>query len=336
MQGDKSRLTNALVFTLLALLLHIALVIPLIKLILSLEPSHEESAGLQVDLWNRASSSEDTEEEEKTPEEELEEYEPKEEIPDGQVVKTTPSPDQRKPKEKAKFLSEQNSRVEKETKSKIQTPGTGAVASSPRLPGKGRDSQTERGGMRSMEAGVSPSPSELTQAENGELSSKLLAPPSLNNISLQPSTQAMAKAIAGTGLDHLEDVIDGDSTALNTMGWQYASFFNRVKTKVEQFWKPGSVYRKRDPYGNIYGFKDRTTVLLVVLHPDGVLKNLYIMDPSGAGFLDDEAHAAVTKASPFPNVPSGLRDKRDGLVKFTFHFIVEVGSRPVVRMRRYN
>jgi len=77
------------------------------------------------------------------------------------------------------------------------------------------------------------------------------------------------------------------------------------------------------------------TVLLVVLHPDGSLKHLYVMDPSGASFLDDEAYEAVQQAAPFPNVPPGLRDRKDGLVKFTFHFIVEVGSQPVFRMRRY-
>ena len=47
------------------------------------------------------------------------------------------------------------------------------------------------------------------------------------------------------------------------------------------------------------------------------------------------AREAVMKAAPFPNVPGGLKDKRDGLVKFTFHFLVEVGERPVFRMRRY-
>ena len=65
------------------------------------------------------------------------------------------------------------------------------------------------------------------------------------------------------------------------------------------------------------------------------MKKLYVMRPSGAVFLDREAFEAVEKAGPFPNVPDGLKDRRDGLVKFTFHFIVDVGESPVFRIRRY-
>ncbi len=45
--------------------------------------------------------------------------------------------------------------------------------------------------------------------------------------------------------------------------------------------------------------------------------------------------SSVEKAAPFPNVPPGLIDKKDGLVKFTFHFLVTVGEQPIFRMRRY-
>jgi TonB family protein len=75
--------------------------------------------------------------------------------------------------------------------------------------------------------------------------------------------------------------------------------------------------------------------LLVVLRGDGSLKKVYVMDPSGALFLDDEAEEAIEKAAPFPNVPPGLIDKKDGLVKFTFQFLVTVGEQPIFRMRRY-
>ncbi len=75
--------------------------------------------------------------------------------------------------------------------------------------------------------------------------------------------------------------------------------------------------------------------MLVVLRGDGSLKKVYVMDPSGAVFLDDEAKEAVEKAAPFPNVPPGLIDKKDGLVKFAFHFLVTVGEQPIFRMRRY-
>ncbi|MCP4603824.1 MAG: energy transducer TonB [Proteobacteria bacterium] len=318
----------------LAVLLHVAVLLPLVHWVISIEPESAEDDLFNVDLWSHDESLRTEKEKEKTPEEELEEYEPEEEVPEGQVVQAPPSKDRRKP-EKSRFLAEQDARVEKETKSRIRMPGINQIASKPDVPAKGKDSLTKSGGMRTEQHTVGPLPPDLERIEQGERSIEKRAPRSLKDINLQPSMKALASAIAGTGLDYLDGVVEADSTALNTMGWKYASFFNRVKRKVERQWHPDVEYRKHDAYGNIYGFKDRITVLLVVLRGDGSMKKVYVMDPCGAPFLDDEAREAVMKASPFSNVPEGLKDKRDGLVKFTFHFIVEVGERPIFRMRRY-
>ncbi len=328
---ENETLKVALLF---AILLHLTILLPLIHWILSAQEDVAERDLVSVDLWSHEQKAKETPDKEKTPEEELEEYEPEEEIPKGQVVKAPPSKDRQKPK-KSRFVSEQDARVEKETQSRIKMPGVSQIASTPSLEGKGADSETKPGGMRAEQYGVAPMPSQLQQSDHGAVTKERRAPPSLMDINLEPSKHAIASALAGTGLDHLDNVIDGDATALNTMGWRYASFFNRVKSKVERYWHPDREYRKRDPYGNIYGFKDRMTLLLVVLRGDGTLKKAYVMSPSGASFLDDEAREAMEQAAPFPNVPDGLKDKRDGLVKFTFHFIVEVGEQPILRMRRY-
>ncbi|MBW2276558.1 MAG: TonB family protein, partial [Deltaproteobacteria bacterium] len=256
------------------------------------------------------------------------------EFPNKVVVDSPPAEDPRK-SDDARFASASDSRVEQESVSSVRTPGAAEAAPSPELAGQGKDAQEKPGGMVAEEHGVAPLPSDLERADKGEASVEKRAPPSLADINLDPSMSAMTAALAGTGLDHFDGVVEGDHTAVNTAGWEHASFFNRIKREVEQYWQPGMEFRRRDPYGNIYGHKDRTTVLLVVLRSDGSLKKLYVMNPSGAPFLDDEAYEAVSQAAPFPNVPDGLKDTRDGLVKFTFHFIVEVGSSPVFRMRRY-
>ena len=324
------------VAVLLALLLHLAIILPLLYLLMTRLPEDEATGLFDVELWRSDQSANQlVPEKEKTPEEELEEYEPEEELPEGQVVRAPPSEDTRKPDKKPRFVSERDNRVERESKARSRTPGTGQATSSPQRMGTGQDPQTMPGGRRSELMGAPARPSDLETAETGDVSKEEKAPPSLNNINLNPSMNALAAALAGTGLDHLEDVIEGDVTALNTAGWKHAAFFNRVKTKVEQNWHPDLEYRVHDPYGNIYGFKDRITVLLVVLRGDGSLKKAYIMEPSGAAFLDEEARRAVENAAPFPNVPEALKDKEDGLVKFTFHFLVEVGEQPVFRIRRY-
>jgi TonB family protein len=321
---------------LMALLLHVAVVLPVTHFLLSMKDDGARTEVARIDLWEHEPVP-DKEEEEKTPEQELEDYEPEEKLPeDGQVVQVPPSEDRRPPDKETRFLSEQDSRVEEETVSRLRLPGVAEAAPSPELAGKGKDAQTEPGGMRMENVVVGPPPPpEMEEADQGDEPKPETAPLSLEDINLNPSLEAMTSALAGTGLDHLEGVIEGDSTAVNTMGWKFASFFNRVKQQVERYWHPDREYRERDPYGNIYGLKDRRTVLLVILRSDGSLKKVYVMEPSGAPFLDDEAREAVEQGAPFPNVPLGLRDKRDGLVKFTFHFLVEVGSRPVFRMRRY-
>ena len=315
---------------LLAVLLHLCLIFPLGYWLLQFRDDGERSEPTMVDLWGEA------EEKEKTPEEELESYDPEAEIPDGQVVRAPETGENKRPKKKTKFLSERNQTVEKETAATLRLPGAPETAPSPEVHGeRGASTRDRKGGGPPKLTDIGPPSPALPESEKGEIKKVEPGDVNLEAVQLAPTESAMRAALAGTGLDHLDGIIQGDGTALNTMEWDYASFFNRVKSRVERHWHPDREYRERDPYGNIYGFKDRTTVLLVVLRADGSLKKAYIMDPSGAPFLDEEARSAVEKAAPFPNVPPGLLDKRDNLVKFTFQFIVQVGSAPVFRMRRY-
>lgn len=317
---------------LLAILIHLALILPMVHGILTLrEDRVDDDEPVLVDLWQEP----DPLEPEKTPEEELEEYEPEAEIPEGQVVRVPESKDHRPPDD-ARFLAERNNRVKEERVSRIRMPGVSKSAPSPEIKGDTTGKQESPGGMRVPELVIGPEPPpDLKKTEKGSVDDTKPGDPALDDISLNPNESVMASVMAGTGLDHFDDVIEGDNTQVNTKGWEFASFFNRVKQQVERYWHPDREYRKRDPYANIYGYKDRETILLVVLRGDGSLKKAYVMEPSGVPFLDDEAREAVEQGAPFPNVPEGLKDKDDGMVKFTFHFLVQVGDQPIIRMRRY-
>lgn len=330
-RGLRNKDNNTLkVALLLAFLLHVCLFFPLAHQFLRFRDEAKTFEPTMVDLWGAS------EEKEKTPEEELESYEPQEEMPDGQVVQAPKVGKKRRPKPDTKFLSEHDNAVEKETAASLRIPGAAEAAPSLEIDGSGGKSTRDRqGGAPKNLLNVGPPSPNIPESAKGDVSKVEPGEPFPENIRLEPSESAMRAALAGTGLDHLDGIAVGDTTALNTKSWAFASFFNRVKSKVEQHWHPDREFRRRDPYGRIYGFKDRTTVLLVILHADGSLKKTYIMEQSGASFLDEEAAEAVAKAAPFPNVPEGLLDKHDNLVKFTFHFMVQVGSTPVFRMRRY-
>lgn len=143
---------------------------------------------------------------------------------------------------------------------------------------------------------------------------------------LRPTEEVIERAVGGGSVDHLEDAEEGDFTSLNSRKWKYATFFNRMKRQVAQNWHPDTVYLRRDPTGNIYGTRDRLTVLQVSLNPNGSVAKIYVAQQSGVDFLDDEAVRAFRQAQPFPNPPTGLVDARSNLITFSFGFHFGIGG----------
>jgi len=149
---------------------------------------------------------------------------------------------------------------------------------------------------------------------------------------LKPTEDVLERALGGGSVDHLEDVDNGDETALSAKRWVYASFFNRLKRQVAQNWDPISVWRRRDPTGTVYGFKTRVTEVRVSLSRKGELTKILVTTPSGVIELDDEAVRAFKSAGPFPNPPEGLIQK-DNLITFAFSFFFELGRPPTTTWR---
>ena len=151
---------------------------------------------------------------------------------------------------------------------------------------------------------------------------------------LMPSSAALDKIIGAAPNDHL-DVDQGEGTFLNTREWKYATFFNRVKQAVGRNWDPNEPLRQRDPTGEIYGGRDRYTILDITLGGDGLVKDIKVQRSSGVDFLDEAAIVSFRRAQPFPNPPPGLMGK-DGTVTFPFGFYLETGGRPLMRIFRNN
>jgi TonB family protein len=143
---------------------------------------------------------------------------------------------------------------------------------------------------------------------------------------LKPSQEVLERLAGGGSVDHLEDVKNGDETALSARRWVYASFFNRLKRQVAQNWDPGTVWRRRDPTGTVFGFKTRITEVRVSLNRHGDLEKILVTSPSGVVELDEEAVRAFRSAGRFPNPPDGLVQK-DNLITFPFAFFFEIGGR---------
>jgi TonB family protein len=142
---------------------------------------------------------------------------------------------------------------------------------------------------------------------------------------LKPTEEVLERALGGGSVDRLDDVENGDETALSAKRWVYASFFNRLKRQVAQIWDPNTVWRRADPTGTRYGSKTRTTEVRVSLSPRGDLVKILVVSPSGSNELDEEAVRAFRAAGPFPNPPEGLVQK-DNLITFAFGFTFELGA----------
>ncbi|MBI5477453.1 MAG: TonB family protein [Deltaproteobacteria bacterium] len=299
--------------------------------------------------------------------------------PPGQVVEI-PQPSEEKVPTRAKYVSEYNSSVEKQTihrgrpgepegarpqpgeaRSRGQ-PRPPQVAPPPPGPTPKPGALTPRLAMRPLSSGTAPGMKGPGQTPSDDLiapdglrprqprhpgtpnaggGGPAVAPGApgskrpLTLSDLTPSEEALARAIGrGGSVDAVKDADEGEITALNTRRWKYASFFNRVKRAVADHWHPDRAYRRRDPNGNVYGFKDRLTVLRVNLDSKGKLTDLYVDHPSGIDFLDDEAVRAFKEAQPFPNPPRQLVEK-DGSISFKFGFLFELSSTPVFRVFRY-
>jgi len=153
---------------------------------------------------------------------------------------------------------------------------------------------------------------------------------------IMPTPEMLQRAIGkgGGSMDYLKDVDDGDATALNSKKWKHAPFFNRVKRQVADEWHPELVYVRHDPNGNVYGVKDRVTVLRIHLQPDGKLAGWTVLQSSGVDFLDDEAIDAFKKAAPFPNPPKDLVEG-DGQIHFNFAFVFELSGHGSLKVYKY-
>ncbi|MBW2735664.1 MAG: TonB family protein [Deltaproteobacteria bacterium] len=284
----------------------------------------------------------------------------------GQVVEL-PKPENERRPDKARFVSEYDSKTRKETQSKAAYRAGRLISRQP-MPVKQRATPRERRKVerklmklamrRAVKTTQDPDlpRSDLPDAADGKEQPKkeetkkqpaqqvVKGPEGQKQVQpqkkvslkdLKLSQQELAKAVGTRVKDALGDVEEGEQTLLNSKRWRFASFFNRVKRQVAQNWHPNTAYRRRDPSGNIFGFKDRLTVLRVRLNEKGELKAVHLERASGVGFLDDEAVKAFRLAQPFPNPPKALVDDKSKTISFRFGFLFEISQRPSFKVFRY-
>jgi protein TonB len=125
--------------------------------------------------------------------------------------------------------------------------------------------------------------------------------------------------------DHLKDVKTGMQTMLSTREFLYYSYYNRIRSKLTQYWQPKireKMERILKEGRTIASTGDKVTKIVIILDEKGVLRKVQILGTAGLRDLDDAAVEAFRAAAPFPNPPKGMVDQ-DGTIKIRWDFVLE-------------
>jgi TonB family protein len=269
---------------------------------------------------------------------------PEDERASGAVVELSPQQQASEtPPEKAKFLSDRNTRVDKETVSRHagnyprvaprpEQGSEGAPRDAPRAggaaQGKGKEipgregTRGERVAVARPRAGPGAELGELRipeLGEGGEGGRRRAGEPGAD-LSLSP--EALARIAGGPSMDGVGEGLEvGDETWLQSREFKYATYINRMRSEIGQAWYPRvrDAVRERDPDGSLYLYKERTVVLGLTIDTGGNVKDLAVIRSSSIDFFDRVAAASVRAAQPFPNPPRGMF-RADDEVRIPFFF----------------
>lgn len=225
-----------------------------------------------------------------------------------QIVETDSQTANNQANENAKYLSEKNNTVAKESKAKFGEKFQNIKSNQPK--------------QRAQKA----------VAAQGKSSPQLFAKGFDAYGALNKIQQAEQKAQLGASAsdssssnDSLPDVNETLITRLNTREYKYFSYYNRIKTQLNQWWVPNvrQKFTKMMKQGRkIASEENKITKLIIVLNTSGTLVNVQVLAESGVRDLDEAAIEAFRSAAPFPNPPKGMVES-DGTVRIRWDCVVE-------------
>jgi TonB family protein len=258
---------------------------------------------------------------------------------EGRLVEL--SPEQKAadaPPPKARFRSDRNTKVEKETVSRYAgvyprlAPKPEPAQETRPAPSGGGAAQTgERGreGARGERVATARPRGDLRLPELGEGGEGGRRTRGDKGADLSVSPEAMARIAGGPSMDGVgEGLEEGDATWLQSREFRYATYMNQMRREIGQQWFPlvRKAQRERDPDGSAFFYKERTVVLGLTVDTDGNVKDLSVLQSSSVDFFDRIALSSVQAAQPFPNPPRGMFHAQDE-VRIPFAFTMYPGDR---------
>jgi TonB family protein len=262
-------------------------------------------------------------------------------VPDGQIVQQNEKQLNDEVPVKTRFLSRHNQVVKQQEQAAINgkfknSDETGGEKNREKIAGKNKDiAQAEKVQETRPEQKAEAEQKEFVTSADGldaglaQKSSKLKTfMPTFRPTAPELNARDMASG-GGEGPsatdDHLKDVKTGAQTVLSTREFLYYSYYNRIRTKLTQYWQPKireKMERIMKQGRTIASTGDKITRIVIVLDDKGILRKVQILGASGVSDLDDAAVEAFRQAAPFPNPPKGMVDS-DGTIKIRWDFVLE-------------
>lgn len=214
--------------------------------------------------------------------------------------------------EKAKFLSEKNNTVKKETRAK----------SGNKFHNAEKPAVAQKQIQKQMTAKTK---SEMTKPQLFENSFDAYASMTKKEMLMQKAQSQSRAEDSSTTNDNLAKIESDLMTRLNTKEYRYYGYYNRIKNQLNQWWVPKvqQKFTKMMKQGRtIASEENKVTKLVIILNNAGRLVNVQVLAESGVKDLDDAAIEAFRSAAPFPNPPKGMIDD-DGTVKIRWDCVVE-------------
>ena len=245
---------------------------------------------------------------------------PKTKIPDPTaIVESDSSEANNQLSENAKFLSEKNNTVKKETKAKAGEKFHNSKKSS--VAGQNQPEQKET----QQQAKTKKSKSQDAKSDIFDNSFDAFSSMNKKEEKKQQARAGKKSDLGSTTNDNLEKIDSDLMTRLNTKEYRYFGYYSRIKSQLNQWWVPKvqQKFTKMLRQGRTIASADnKVTKLVIILDDSGKLVKVQVMAESGIKDLDDAAIEAFRAAAPFPNPPKGMVDK-DGLVKIRWDCVVE-------------
>ncbi|MDP2309691.1 MAG: TonB C-terminal domain-containing protein [Pseudomonadota bacterium] len=247
---------------------------------------------------------------------------PKPEPRRRQLVEAAPTDEQRP--DDADYLAEQDSRVDKETRTEKFKINPEVLAPTYSNASSAVQKAAEDKGTRSADG--APAAGAPDAGRSGAGPPRSLLPERWQPTSVPgrtTPTEAGVADIAGFGApqnDLLGEAV-GDAVALNTLAFAGAKYLNQVRRHVNFYWSqqidnlPRSLGLSRPVY---------ETQVSVVLDRDGALEAFAVTEPSGNGMIDDCIRKAFTMSAPYGAPPPEILGADGRLRLPDFAFTLEI------------